>query len=140
MGIARRKAGTVVRCPTCSGQVVVPTPDPGAGASAAEEDSSGKGPALFERSDFEQDVFGGDAARSAARGGFAPVPPPAPLPPPPPPTGFDVSAAPLGAPSFAGPAQPPGLVLTPVKAIVLAVFVVVLLGIAFFAGMLVGRS
>jgi hypothetical protein len=31
-------------------------------------------------------------------------------------------------------------VLTPVKAIVLAVFVVVLLGIAFFAGMLVGRS
>src|SRR5204862_5290906 len=24
MGISRRKAGTVVRCPTCSGQVVVP--------------------------------------------------------------------------------------------------------------------
>lgn len=37
MGIARRKAGTVVRCPKCSGQVVVPatsdtgslTPQPG---------------------------------------------------------------------------------------------------------------
>ena len=26
MGIARRKAGTVVRCPTCGGQVVVPSP------------------------------------------------------------------------------------------------------------------
>src|SRR5262245_60470883 len=28
MGIARRKAGTVVNCPTCNGQVVVPTPPP----------------------------------------------------------------------------------------------------------------
>ena len=26
MGISRRKAGTVVRCPSCSGQVVVPNP------------------------------------------------------------------------------------------------------------------
>src|SRR5580700_3891271 len=53
MGIARRKAGTVVRCPTCSGQVVVPHPDqeatakPGTGRSA--EDSP-----LFERSDFDE--------------------------------------------------------------------------------------
>jgi DNA-directed RNA polymerase subunit RPC12/RpoP len=27
MGIARRKAGTVVRCPKCAGQVVVPDPE-----------------------------------------------------------------------------------------------------------------
>src|SRR5207253_599174 len=27
MGIARRKAGTVVRCPKCAGQVVVPHPE-----------------------------------------------------------------------------------------------------------------
>src|SRR4051794_39841908 len=27
MGISRRKAGTIVRCPKCSGQVVVPNPD-----------------------------------------------------------------------------------------------------------------
>ena len=49
MGIARRKAGTVVRCPTCSGQVVVP--DPGAAAEA----EPGPGPAnqLFEGSDFD---------------------------------------------------------------------------------------
>ena len=34
MGIARRKAGTVVRCPTCAGQVIVPTMEdkPQAGA------------------------------------------------------------------------------------------------------------
>src|SRR5882724_9220949 len=34
MGIARRKAGTVVRCPTCAGQVVVPNTD-------AEEEPEG---------------------------------------------------------------------------------------------------
>jgi hypothetical protein len=33
-----------------------------------------------------------------------------------------------------------GIVLTPTKATLLAVFVVLLIGVAFFAGMLVGRS
>jgi DNA-directed RNA polymerase subunit RPC12/RpoP len=28
MGISRRKAGTVVSCPTCKGQIVVPLPEP----------------------------------------------------------------------------------------------------------------
>ena len=28
LGIARRKAGTVVKCPNCEGQLIVPTPDP----------------------------------------------------------------------------------------------------------------
>jgi hypothetical protein len=47
MGIARRKAGTVVRCPACAGQVVVPNPD--------EEKPAATGPApLFERNDFEE--------------------------------------------------------------------------------------
>src|SRR6266545_266596 len=41
---------------------------------------------------------------------------------------------------YAPPGPAPGIVLTPAKATVLAVFVVVLIGIAFFAGMLVGRS
>jgi len=27
MGIARRKAGTVVRCPKCAGEIIVPTPE-----------------------------------------------------------------------------------------------------------------
>jgi hypothetical protein len=50
LGIARRKAGTVVRCPTCAGRVVVPTtegddPEP-------SEDSSN--PLVFERSDFDE--------------------------------------------------------------------------------------
>jgi hypothetical protein len=152
MGIARRKAGTVVRCPTCSGQVVVPSPE--AGGPEPEELSpspppEAKGPQLFERSDFGDDLFQ-NAQPSLARGGagrsggFLPVPqtqpkaPAAPqydverVPPPPPPAS--------GA-SYLGPAPAPqGLLLTPGKLAVLAVFVVLLIGVAFFAGMLIGRS
>jgi hypothetical protein len=58
MGIARRKAGTVVRCPTCSGQVVVPNPDAAGvevGADEAQAPGSPQGQGgLFERSDFDQ--------------------------------------------------------------------------------------
>src|SRR2546421_9046611 len=50
MGIARRKAGTVVRCPTCSGQVVVP--DPGTAAEAGPATGAGKPP--FGGRDFHQ--------------------------------------------------------------------------------------
>src|SRR5436309_12539032 len=50
MGIARRKAGTVVRCPTCSGQVVVPDP----GTAAETGAGSGQANQLFEGSDFDQ--------------------------------------------------------------------------------------
>jgi DNA-directed RNA polymerase subunit RPC12/RpoP len=32
MGISRRKAGSVVRCPKCAGDIIVPTPDEGARA------------------------------------------------------------------------------------------------------------
>src|SRR5215468_8180210 len=85
MGIARRKAGTVVSCPTCSGQVVVPKPE---GAEEPEEKSppqpvAGGGPRaepdLFERSDFGQDLFGGGQptrgkGAAARSGGFAPIP------------------------------------------------------------------
>src|ERR671937_859256 len=50
LGISRRKAGTVVRCPTCAGQVVVPNAD----TEAAEENpGSSNNPLVFERNDFE---------------------------------------------------------------------------------------
>src|SRR5437870_13027604 len=49
LGIARRKAGTVVRCPTCAGQVVVPTvEDEGNGGPPGNTDQL-----IFERSDFD---------------------------------------------------------------------------------------
>src|SRR5437764_15144867 len=81
MGIARRKAGTVVRCPTCAGQVVVPNTD-----TEGEPDGTARQPApaeppLFERSDFDE-VF--DAPKKPA-----PRPMAAPRPP--------VPAAPAGA-------------------------------------------
>ena len=59
MGIATRKAGTVVTCPKCAGQVVVPTPDP---AQAAEEErqrraAGASGAAVFEEDDEVQKLL-----------------------------------------------------------------------------------
>src|SRR5438270_11801046 len=50
MGIARRKAGAVVRCPKCAGEVIVP---------ATQEPQAANGPArlnhMFEAADFGND-------------------------------------------------------------------------------------
>src|SRR5437016_186566 len=63
LGIARRKVGTVVRCPTCAGQVVVPDHD----AEGLDKiDDSGNQP-LFERDDFDA-LFNLSPAAGAARG------------------------------------------------------------------------
>jgi hypothetical protein len=150
MGIARRKAGTVVRCPTCSGQVVVPIPESPVESEAEEQPPQAPPPApapgLFDRSDFGAELFAGGApgaarAGSPRSGGFLPVPQPQRAEPPVPAAGFD--ADPVGVAPGAHarpPAAPPGIFLTPGKVTVLAVFVVLLIGVAFFAGMLVGRS
>src|SRR5437879_5887839 len=50
LGIARRKAATVVRCPTCAGHVVVPNL-PGDETEALDKDSNSL---VFERSDFDE--------------------------------------------------------------------------------------
>ncbi len=141
LGIARRKAGTVVRCPGCSGQVVVPSLEE-AGLSA--KDKSGHGP--FEGNEIDKMLEGtdqpsvvqpgpgpvlasqyagappGGAPRNA--GATVPAPPMLPMPAPtvPPPTG----------------PKPPGIVLSPAKATLLSVGVVVALAIAFGSGLLVG--
>src|SRR5207237_473885 len=80
LGIARRKAGTVVRCPTCAGQVVVPTVDAG-GDDEDKAKSPGDAP-LFERSDLddlfnEPQVQPEEKPRAAGAGTAAP---PAPRP------------------------------------------------------------
>jgi DNA-directed RNA polymerase subunit RPC12/RpoP len=49
LGISRRKAGTVVRCPTCAGQVVVP-----AAAADEKDDDQPERPLVFERDNFDQ--------------------------------------------------------------------------------------
>ena len=64
MGIARRKAGTVVRCPTCAGQVVVPRPEGGAGGKAD----------AFEGNDIDE-VLQHSAPAAPGRAGAFPVDP-----------------------------------------------------------------
>lgn len=143
MGISRRKAGTVVRCPTCAGQVVVPPendlaePPPGAPGKT--------GPDLFERSDFDDVLRPGGAAAPpvTVSGGVAG-----------PPTGawgthaepmLNIERAPhpagiaLPADSVGEPLMPPGLVLTQGRLAVAAVVGVLLLGLAFVGGVLVGK-
>jgi hypothetical protein len=149
LGIARRKAGTVVRCPTCAGQVVVP-----AGDAAVEDDKPHANQPLFERSDFDElfnnPVAAGAGAPSQATGGTAAgtAAPPAPHPRPGDAWGThadpDVEVEPLGVPRGGVPAfeplpRPPGIFLTPVRATILTVVIVVGLAVAFAAGLLVGR-
>src|SRR5262249_5672578 len=56
MGIARRKAGTVVRCPSCASQVTVPQPDADEPEEPAARPRKAKDAAapIFERSDFDE--------------------------------------------------------------------------------------
>jgi hypothetical protein len=154
MGIARRKAGTVVRCPTCAGQVIVPNPEPGdeeaaAGPEPPEPPAGAAPPAkpdLFERSNFGEELFHEDRPDTGLTAGrhpeLKPAPPPVNAPPPPRMEARDIEPFSPRAPTALNgpPPAPPGIFLTPVKVTILAVFVVLLIGVAFFAGMLVGRS
>lgn len=148
MGIARRKAGTVVRCPTCSGQVVVPNPT---GNEADEPEPNKPAPNLFERSDID-DLLRPEASPAATvASGAEPASPP-PRPPtgawgtgPEPAMGVErLDKVAVAAPAPPGmltplPASAPGVVLTPGKMTFLAVVGVLLLGIAFAAGVVVGK-
>jgi hypothetical protein len=146
MGIARRKAGTVVRCPACASQVTVPVP-PNEGTGPAT--SSQPAPPLFERSDFD-DLF--NQAPVKSRQAPAPVVyesfvPPSPaehfdkvqqqaVPPPGP--ARATMPAPL-APTGPVPGRP-GIWLTPGLATLLSVAAVVALVLAFAAGLLIGSK
>jgi phage FluMu protein Com len=139
LGIARRKAGTVVRCPTCAGQVVVPS------SEAAEKPAPTREGPLFERSDFD-DLFLNPADRPAARRDSGEAAAPAAAPP----AGawgthaepayvadrFDVPRAAGAGLHPLGP--PPGLVLSPGRVTLLSVLTIVALGVSFVAGLLVG--
>jgi hypothetical protein len=50
MGIGHKKAGTVVRCPTCTSEVTVPQPN----AKVSERPKRERQPDVFERSDFDE--------------------------------------------------------------------------------------
>lgn len=177
LGIARRKSGTVVKCPNCAGQLIVPSPEPNdddagpdaptastedvggsrrpaATATAAEktapapaveaQTAAGNAGMLFERSDFDELLKPAIERRSAPAAKSIPAGPPrrapAPAAPPAPAAAFDFSQpASTSAPaaSLHRPA-PSGLVLTPLKLVLLALLVLFGLGLAFAGGILLG--
>jgi hypothetical protein len=179
LGIARRKSGTVVKCPNCAGQLIVPSPEPNdddagpdaptastedvggsrhpaATATAAEktapapaveaQTAAGNAGMLFERSDFDELLKPAIERRSAPAAKTIPAGPqrraaaPAPAVSPAPAAAFDFSQpapASAPAPSLHRPAQS-GLVLTPLKLVLLALLVLFGLGLAFAGGILLG--
>jgi len=143
MGIARRKAGTVVRCPTCSGQVVVPGPEadvPGPGEQGAA------GPNVFERSDFDEMLRpNGPAAHAGTVAAGAQAAPP--------PGAWGTHAEPMpqmervdevavAAPAPMSPLTPlpaGGVLLSTRQMTMLAIAAALMLGLVFAAGVLVGK-
>ncbi|HEY7153310.1 MAG TPA: hypothetical protein VH575_05055 [Gemmataceae bacterium] len=135
MGIARRKAGMTVQCPTCHAQLVVPQTEaaasPGGPASPGPVPPDIEGPApLFERSDFED--FLQNQAPPPAAAATAPPPPPFAIESP-------AAAPPPLHPSGALQPRTVGLVLSPAQATWLTVAAILLLALAFGAGLLVGH-
>ncbi len=127
MGISRRKAGMTVKCPTCHAEIVVPQPEPENKAEPPPAQPIPDAPApLFERSDFEAVLQSPVAEKPAA-----------PAPPSPPPLAFaaEMPSTPLASPRL----PPPGLVLSPTQATWLTVGVILLVALAFGAGLLVGH-
>ncbi|MGH7174094.1 MAG: hypothetical protein ACRELF_09110 [Gemmataceae bacterium] len=134
MGISRRKAGMTVQCPTCHGSVLVPQPDSEEPPEPPQPQPIGGGPApLFERSDFEAFLQNPTEDRPVAPS----------VPPPPPPAAPFVTDIPPS-PAFSMPpgqlhAHTPGLLLSPTQATWLTVVVILLIALAFGAGLLVGH-
>jgi hypothetical protein len=124
MGIARRKAGTVVRCPTCGGQVVVPHPNQEPAPQAMQ-----KAGGLFENTDFDK-LLREPSPSSKGSG---------PPPPPPPGAGGKVPRVDVEPFPLTGNLQPGGGPSMG-KILLMTVVLCVLLGLAFLAGFLVGRS
>jgi hypothetical protein len=148
LGIARRKAGTVVRCPTCAGQVVVPSID----SDETEAPGVSEEPLVFERSDFDDLLNPGTAAIPTAekkQSAVAAQEVPVALPPTEPPAGawgthaepaFDVERirpSPLSSSAAASTAMD-SIVLSRRKARLLAILAGVALMVAFGLGWLLG--
>ncbi len=145
LGISRRKAGTVVRCPNCAGQVVVPTLSE-AGLDTEEPEAAPRElagdagpPPLFEGNELDKllEGDGGDqpsALPPAKTAQPMPRPTAVPSPAPEPPSGL---VPPPGYPTLAT-VQPPGIFLSPARATMLSVLAVLALAVAFAAGLLVG--
>ncbi len=162
MGISHRKMGTIVRCPKCSGQVVVPqiegTPDDDEPRHDGEMAAAVK---ALEDPELEMLLAGaaheaaGQGKRKAKRRGpprafleidvepLDPLPPPLPAAAPESPIPSLSSPAPIvpspAAPSLA--ASAPAFVMLPRWVIgSVATAILFLLGLAFFVGFVLGKQ
>jgi hypothetical protein len=143
LGISRRKAGTIVRCTTCEGQLIVPDPnDPVHTEPAGTKDHvvpSGPPPteaagSLFEQSDFDALLEpAGPAAQPAVVAS-----PPAPSSPA---KAKRSSAGPPPLPvSSSTGVSAPAVVLTRQLLTLASVLLVLALGLSFASGLLLGLS
>lgn len=138
MGIARRKAGTVVSCPSCAGQVIVPSPPEKRGGPRNDANNPVNRGGLFEVGDIDAELFQpahASAPPRAVTGGNVPGPAT--------PQNYDVVPlnTPPGAIAYGEPLDTePGLFLTRNKVILIGIAIFVLLGLMFLLGILVGSS
>lgn len=158
LGIATRKAGTVVNCPQCGQPLIVPTPEAEPEKATAPSNPSQfqatmppTAPSkLFERDDFDV-VLQSDVTVAATESAPPPIarrskssPPPVPSPLPPKPFAIEQNLpapprdypAPLPLPV---PKRAPGLTLSTGMLILMLAVVLFLVIAAFGAGVLVGR-
>lgn len=146
LGIATRKAGAVVNCPTCNARVIVPrTSEPvKAGEAGTKKTAPVKSSSLLERQDFDALLKAEPVAVPAPPASTAAVPASDPgegtaalAAAPPSSSGVvDVDVEPVAALPVTGTV----LVLSPARATLLAIVIIVLLALAFLAGLFVGRS
>jgi hypothetical protein len=151
LGIARRKAGSVVRCPTCAGHVVVPSL-PADETEGLDKDGN---QSVFERSDFDE-LLNPQGPQPAAveqkenqlSSGEVPVVLSSVAEPPPGAWGthaepaYDVERlkpTPNVIAAAEPIAQPLGLVLSPRRLRLFALFGVIALLLAFSLGLIVGH-
>jgi phage FluMu protein Com len=151
LSIATRKAGAVVNCPTCDARIIVPRQSEAAkisepakveagkaAGSAKVKTPSPKAGSLLEQGDFDVLLKAPEPTHDRPE----PIGPKAAEKKVPPSgssldsLGGEVNVEPVATLPFTGTA----LVLTPARATVVAVVVVVLLAIAFLAGLFVGRA
>ena len=129
MGISRRKAGTMVRCPTCASQVMVPQPS----TESVKKESIGAKPSIFDGNDFEK-VFAAASPPSPAPAPQAPQLQEPITAPPPPLEEFDAPVA-IATPG----ARAGGFFISSTLATMICVGALIALAVAFVCGLLVGK-